>query len=277
MKTRYNKKRNTAFVYEALIREGTSAILQQDDDRRSKVVSVIKKHFKPGTILRKDLECYQSLYENQVENKDDCKSILKEARLQKSFLNPEILFKEQTSLIHDINKEIKADVFGNFVPNYKSLANIYQMFSFSSSPKDKVLLEKLVIGNMLIEKTGQEEVLHIDDIVIESFVKKFNEKYDKELLQEQKTLLNLYIKSFVDNSLEFKIYLNEEITRLKEGIESAKTLEEFADDPDMLEKTSQVLNKLDSFKETEINENIILSVLKIQSLHKETMEDGSSN
>tara|TARA_R110002020_G_scaffold250005_3_gene464109 strand:- start:761 stop:1594 length:834 start_codon:yes stop_codon:yes gene_type:complete len=277
MKTRYNKKRNTAFVYEALIREGTSAILQQDDDRRSKVVSVIKKHFKSGTILRKDLECYQSLYENQAENKDDCKSILKEARLQKSFLNPEILFKEQTSLIHDINKEIKADVFGNFVPNYKSLANIYQMFSFSSSPKDKVLLEKLVIGNMLIEKTAQEEVLHIDDIVIESFVKKFNEKYDKELLQEQKTLLNLYIKSFVDNSLEFKIYLNEEITRLKEGIESAKTLEEFVADPDMLEKTSQVLNKLDSFKETEINENIILSVLKIQSLHKETMEDGSSN
>ena len=151
------------------------------------------------------------------------------------------------------------------------------MFSFSSSPKDKVLLEKLVIGNMLIEKTDQEEAPHIDDIVIESFVKKFNEKYDKELLQEQKTLLNLYIKSFVDNSLEFKIYLNEEITRLKEGIESAKTLEEFVADPDMLEKTSQVLNKLDSFKETEINENIILSVLKIQSLHKETMEDGSSN
>jgi|TARA_R110002060_G_scaffold66792_2_gene75550 hypothetical protein len=277
MKTRYNKKRNTAFVYEALIREGTSAILQQDVPRRAKVISVIKRHFKPGTILRKDLECYQSLYENQVENKDDCKSILKEARLQKSFLNPEILFKEQTSLIHDINKEIKADVFGNFVPNYKSLANIYQMFSFSSSPKDKVLLEKLVIGNMLIEKTDQEEAPHIDDIVIESFVKKFNEKYDKELLQEQKTLLNLYIKSFVDNSLEFKIYLNEEITRLKEGIESAKTLEEFVADPDMLEKTSQVLNKLDSFKETEINENIILSVLKIQSLHKETMEDGSSN
>jgi len=277
MKTRYNKKRNTAFVYEALIREGTSAILQQDTVRQSSVVSVIRKYFKPGTILRKDLECYQSLYENQAENKDDCKSILKEARLQKSFLNPEILFKEQTSLIHDVNKEIKADVFGNFVPNYKSLANIYQMFSFSSSPKDKVLLEKLVIGNMLIEEAAQEAVVQIDDIVIESFVKKFNEKYDKELLQEQKTLLNLYIKSFVDNSLEFKIYLNEEITRLKEGIESAKTLEEFVADPDMLEKTSQVLNKLDSFKETEINENIILSVLKIQSLHKETMEDGSSN
>ena len=85
MKTRYNKKRNTALVYEALIREGTSAILQQDESRRDKVVSVIKKHFRQGTILRKDLECYQSLYENQSDSKEDCKNILKEARLQKKF------------------------------------------------------------------------------------------------------------------------------------------------------------------------------------------------
>ena len=45
MKTRYNKKRNTAFVYEALIREGTSAILQGDHDRKNTVVKLIKKHF----------------------------------------------------------------------------------------------------------------------------------------------------------------------------------------------------------------------------------------
>ena len=106
---------------------------------------------------------------------------------------------------------------------------------------------------------------------------KFNEKYDRELLEEQKTLLNLYIKSFVDNSLEFKIYLNEEIARLKTGIIEAKNQKEFTNDPEMLEKAAQVLNKLESFKETEINERLILSVLKIQSLHKETAQDASSN
>ena len=36
MKIRHNKKRNTAFVYEALIREGTSAILQKDEKTRIK-------------------------------------------------------------------------------------------------------------------------------------------------------------------------------------------------------------------------------------------------
>ena len=41
MKTRHNKKRNTAFVYEALIREGTSAILQKDEARCNKIVAII--------------------------------------------------------------------------------------------------------------------------------------------------------------------------------------------------------------------------------------------
>ena len=53
MKTRYNKKRNTAFVYEALIREGTSAILQGDHDRKNTVVKLIKKHFAPNSELHK--------------------------------------------------------------------------------------------------------------------------------------------------------------------------------------------------------------------------------
>ena len=61
MKTKYNKKRNTAFVYEALVREGTSAILQGDHDRKNTVVKLIKKHFTTDSILYKDLQCYQSL------------------------------------------------------------------------------------------------------------------------------------------------------------------------------------------------------------------------
>ena len=56
MKIKHNKKRNTAFVYEALVREGTSAILQKDDERRNKIVLIIKAvsytHLTLPTILR---------------------------------------------------------------------------------------------------------------------------------------------------------------------------------------------------------------------------------
>ena len=65
MKIKHNKKRNTAFVYEILIKEATVAILKKDTKRRNNVINIIKKHFKSDSLLRKDLECYRSLYENQ--------------------------------------------------------------------------------------------------------------------------------------------------------------------------------------------------------------------
>ena len=48
---KHNKKRNTAFVYEALVREATVAILKEDNERKEKAVSIIKKHFHSQSVL----------------------------------------------------------------------------------------------------------------------------------------------------------------------------------------------------------------------------------
>jgi len=274
MKIKHNKKRNTAFVYEALVREGTSAILQGDVERRNKVVSIIKKHFPKDSILRKDLECYRSLYESNNLSESNCSKIIKESRLQKRLIDPQGLFLKQSDLIHDVNKELSPQIFNNFVPNYKSLASIYQMFSTDTSPKDSVLLENTVLAHMQ-NREEVTEIVEVDDIVVNSFVQKFNSKYDQQLLDEQKTVLNLYIKSFVDNSVEFKMYLNEEIKRLKEEVRKAKASNLISADADMLQKTEKIIEKLDSFKNTQIDE--LSTVLKVQSLVKETTENGRSN
>ena len=130
MKVRHNKKRNTAFVYEALVREATVAILKEDNERKEKAVSIIKRHFHPQSVLKQDLECYRSLYENQNLDQTISQKILKEVRMQKHMIDPANLFKQQTALIHDVNKELSPEVFNNFVPNYKSLATIDQMFCY---------------------------------------------------------------------------------------------------------------------------------------------------
>jgi hypothetical protein len=276
MKIKHNKKRNTAFVYEALIREGTSAILQKDESRCNKIVAIIKKHFKDGSVLKKDLECYKSLYESSNLSELDSARIIKEAKTQKSVIDSDILFEAQTDLIHDINKEVKSSVFNNFVPNYKSLANIYQMFSNSTSPKDAVLLENLVIASMINVSNTKEEQ-SVDRLVVETFINKFNKKYKDELYEEQKTLLNLYIQSFVDNSVEFKTFLNEEISRLKTELAKATLKEDISNDEEMTTKANAILLKLESFNRTEINEQVLLTVLKVQSLVRETGTNGDNN
>ena len=268
MKIRDNKKRNTAFVYEALVREATVAVLKEDVERRDKTISIIKRHFHSKSLLKQDLECYRSLYENQSLDENTSQKVLAESRRQKIMIDPTGLFKQQTELIHDINKELSPEVFNNFVPNYKALATIDQMFSQKTSPKNRVILEGEIVKGM--STTAQNvETPAIDNVTFRTFVGKFNDKYESGLLQEQKDLLTRYITSFSDNGLELKMYLNTEIGRLKTKLAEAVNVDAIKNDEDMLNKTNQIVEKLKSFAKSDINENVLMTVLKTQSLVEE--------
>jgi len=276
MKFRHNKKRNSAFIYEALIREATVATMKNDTQRKEAAVRLLKKHFKSGTLLRKDLECYRSLYENQNLDRLTCEKILKEVKIQKRLIDPEGLFKQQTALIHDINTELSPTAFNNYVPNYKTLATIAQIFSDRVSPKDQVILENTIASNMGMLITEQKVEAPIDDIVYKTFVNKFNSKYKDELLDEQKELLSYYISSFMDNALQLKMFLNEELARLKTKLEEAKDADEIKSDRAMLNKTNQVIEKLNSYSKETISEEVLMTVMRTQALVKEIYNNGSN-
>ena len=53
MKNKHNKKRNTALVYEALVKEMTAAILRDDHNTKNKITNIIKKHFSFDSILKR--------------------------------------------------------------------------------------------------------------------------------------------------------------------------------------------------------------------------------
>ena len=275
MKVKHNKKRNTAFVFEALVREATVAIIKENHEVKNKALAIIKKHFKPDSVLYKDLQNYQSLYENQNLNKEIAEKILKEAKLASRLLDAEGLFVSQSDLIDDVNKELSPQVFNNFVPNYKSLASIAQMFSQKMSPKNSVILENNIIKNMMLAQDKQETMQPLDNIVVNSFVKKFNEKYNNNLLEDQKTLLNHYITSFTDNGLGLKTFLNNEISRLKTTLEESLTTEIIQEDEELTLKTNQVIEKLTNFHKTGITEDVVLTVLRTQQLVEEIHTDGN--
>lgn len=276
MKSRHNKKRNTAFVFEALAREATVAIIKGDQERKEKVVSIVRKHFTGDSLLKKDLECYRSLYENQNIDETTSKKIVEAVMAAKRLIDPDGLFKQQTEIINDINKELSPKTFNNFVPNYKSLATIAKMFN-TDSPKQAVMLESRIIEGM----TGilEEQVMEpIDSLTFTTFTKKFNEKYGTSLLREQKELLNHYISSFSTDDLETKIYLNRELARLKEGLEKATEVEEIASDPQMVEKATKVKQRLEEFHNAfTLDEATLFTILKTQELVKEIYEDGSNS
>jgi hypothetical protein len=276
MKIKHNKKRNTAFVFESLLREATVAIIKGDTDKQHKVVQIIKKHFTADSELKKHLECYRSLYENQSLNAQISEKILTEAKMASRLIDPHGLFKKQTELINDINTTLSPSVFSNFVPNYKTLATIDQIFCDKLPPKTRVMLESTIVENMT--KNAPENVANeeIDNTTVSCFVGKFNEKYSETLSEEQKQLLSHYITSFTDNAVSLKMFLNEEIVRLKDAIVESSSDEIFAEDTEMKQKASQIIEKLEGFKKAQINDDILLTVLKTQELVKE-MSNGSNN
>ena len=268
-KLKHNKKRNTAFLFEALVKELTKASIDNNSPKRVAISSILKKHFNKGTALNKELDLYRSVNEATGTDRMTAERILSEAKRFYAMLSQQTIFSAQTELINDINKNIEDDVYGNFVPNYKNIATLDQIFSSNLDMKERVLMENRVIYNMVAEHEQEEQMQHISNLTYKTFTKKFNDAYSGHLHEEQKELLSKYILSFVDNGLELKVYLNEEIGRLKEEVKKSQDLEEVQSDEVMNQNTTKVLDLLESFSKEQLDETQIRKVLKIQELVRE--------
>lgn len=273
MKMKHNKKRNTAFIFEVLIRELTKAILEQDEKKKKYIIRLVKENFKGSTLLSRDLEIYKMVLDTTNVERIVAEKLIYEARILKSSIDHRKLFHEQGAIIETINKTLSPGVFNNFVPNYKDLATVFQIFHPKTRVKERVLLESQVVEKMLSEEERKKEFLKpIDNLTYRSFVKAFNEKYNDVLLKEQKDLLKVYINSFSDNGIDLKIFLNEEIPRLQQAVEESRNLTEVKSDEQMLASTNAVLEMIDQLKSREIDQQYIHEILKLQNLVKEIEE-----
>jgi|TARA_R110002126_G_scaffold113696_4_gene252258 hypothetical protein len=259
---KHNKKRNTAFLYEALILEMTRCIVNKDEERKKIALSILKESFSVGSILRDELGAYRAINETAGVPKGTADAILREAQRTYLSLHPQHVFKQQTKVIKRVNKELGKDTFNIFMPNYKNLATINQLFSIKTPVKRRVMLEETVVENMtsLKEKNTMEP---IDNLVYNVFVKKFNEKYDN-LLEEQKDLLFKYIFSFADEGTSLKVTLNEEIHRMKEIIKENKDIM-----PALGDKFESLEKLLESYAKSTIDDQMILKVMQTQDFCKE--------
>jgi len=259
---KYNKKRNTAFLYETLILEMTKALLSKDKERKEIALDIIKENFYQNSILHEELDAYRSIMETKGVSTEWANSILREAQRTYLSLHPEQVFQTQTNVINRVNKELGKDTFNNFTPNYKSLATIGQLFSVKTPVKRRVILENNLISEMVAEENNMT-VEPVDNLVLNIFIKNFNEKYDS-LLEEQRDLLFKYIFSFSDDGMGLKIALNEEIFRMKELIKHNKS-----SFPELSERVNSLHEMLESFSKKPIDDKMLFKVMKTQEFCKE--------
>ena len=272
MKLKHNKKRNTTFLYEALVKEITKAVMDKDVEKKNTLVAMVKEHFAPGTALRKELDLVKALCETKHVDVYTAERLVSESKKQYDTLDQKQLFEEQSQVIDKVNKAVGKQAFNNFVPNYKYLATISQLFSGQTTVKQRVLLERALIGAMAA-KPGKpnksKEMPHVDKLVFKTVIENFNKKYGDELLTEQKDLLNKYIVSSLGSGVEFKVYMNEEIGRLKEEVTTLHDKQVFSENKDLDEKLAEVKEALNKLQIRKIDPAMIEKVMQVQKLVKE--------
>jgi hypothetical protein len=250
--TRHNKKRNTGLIYEFLVRTISDAIIEGDDKRRSTALSIVRKHFLPGSELHKEFRLFHSLAATTVQSSSVADTILEAAKKASTMCDENKLNHEKSLLIRSINHGLNDQSFyDRKIPEYKiyatiqtllnewrdgSFNNIVMLAQFEEQLKEWLLKDKSVT-------TINEAPTSSDPLVERLMIKKINERYHDTLTEEQANIIRSYIfakddetKKKLSKDLEsikskalknIEMYLNENAGKdkyLEEKLNKAKNL-----------------------------------------------------
>jgi len=255
----------------------TRASIENNLKKKKDIMNVIKYFFNEGNPVGQEYNIYKEI--QQVFNVEEktAEKIINEAKKLYEKINKKKLFEEQTKLIAFINAATNKEGFSTFIKSYKNLASIDQILKPKTKLKNRILLEKKLIKNMISKEKIKEDIKSIDSLTLRTFIEKFNKKYSSSLIKEQKELIEKFILSNNFDNYDFKVFLNEEIFRLKRELNNSLNLKETKEDPEIKTKTKEVIELLENIKTQPFEKKHILKVLKIQKLIKEIKEDNIEN
>lgn len=266
---KHNKKRNPAFLYEILIREIAKSSMLKVENNTKLASELLKKYFIKNSEISKELNCYNSILslKDTNPNKDFLNAVIQETKRNYSELNFKKLNDEKNKLISILNENFNKNIWSNFIPNYKNLATIYQIFQKDIPIKKRVMLESTLISD-ISEGLERNNIQNIDNLTYKTFIKKFNDKY-RALSKRQNKLLMEYVYAFEDNGINLKLFLNEEVGELKNTISNY-----IIENTEYKEKFSKVLEVLESFNKKIILKEDLIKILQIQELVEEIKNNG---
>ena len=270
IKMKHNKKRNTAFLYEALVRQVTKHVLEENSPAREEVLSLVKGFFTKGKPLAEELKLYKAIMDSAQVKPRILEKIIAEAKHNHARLDHQEIYNQQGKLISIINRKFGKSFYNSTVSNYRNLASIAAIFNQDTPIKTKVLLENNLVddlANSAVISESKNDMIGTP-VLMRTFLDKFNNKYGA-LLEEQKCLLNAYIISMADDGLSMKAFLNEEISRLETVIENSLEMRELASDDNMKQGTEKVISLIQELKKKPIQEQDLDLLLKIQTLARE--------
>jgi len=181
-KLKHSKFKNTGILFELLVRQIASDTLA---DKDSLALEIIKKHFKRGTELNKELKLYQALTKENFDSQYKAQEFVNIILQERAKLNEGILRRQKYNLIKSVKESfVMEDFFKYRVNNYREMASVFKLFEYNQSTSPK---EYVTCKNTILETITKNDV----EIVTEST--------DKEYTSQPKEVRMLAYKFLVDS------------------------------------------------------------------------------
>ena len=285
-KVKHNKIRNTGLLFEFLLRQITSDVLNKDQN--SKAGSIVKQKFNENTELGKDLALYNILITKKFKSDSKADYFINEVMKTRSDLNNSTLRREKYNLIKEIQSNYNLQKFmSSKVPNYKVFASIYKLFEYNTlSPDEKTesffnIVEHVTTEDNSIRLSETVKTLPDDEdlriLTYRTLLEKFNQKYTK-LSGAQKNLLREYINN-VSNTNSLKDTLKQIVKELKQDL---KTHSKNLKDKVVKIKMTEALKSINEFcglndKSDVVKDQYVIQTMRYLELLKELKKSGNKN
>lgn len=272
-KLKHSKFKNTGILFELLVRQIASDTLS---DKKCYATEIIKKHFRKGSQIARELELYQALTKENFDSEYKAQEFVNIILKERAKLNESTLKREKYNLIKSIKDSYIIENFFKYrVTNYKELASAYKLFENqeSDSPKEYVeckhtifeaiTTNKVVITETITESEYTKQPKEVRLLAYKFLVDSFNSKYTN-LSERQKLILKKYINN-IDNSDVLRKFVVSEVSRLKKDLKSVKITDKVTQIK--LNETINLIGELT--KQKVVNENQVLALLRYHELLEE--------
>ena len=282
-KVKHNKIRNTGLLFEFLLRQITSDVLNKTNGR---AVSIVKHRFNENTELGKELALYNILINKKFKDDKKADYFINEVISSRKALNNSVLKRERYNLIKEIQSTYNLQKFmSSKVNDYKTYASIYKLFEYSNlSPDEKTesffnLVEHVTTNDRNIKLSETVKTLPNDEdlriLTYKTLLEKFNQKYTK-LSGAQKNLLREYINN-ISNTNSLKDTLKEIIKELKQDL---KTHSKNLQDKVVKIKMNEAVKSINKFcglndKSNVVKDSYVIQTMRYLELLKELKKSGN--
>jgi len=283
-KVKHNKIRNTGLLFEFLLRQITSDVLNKDNGH---AVKIVKEKFNENTELGKELALYNILVTKKFNSDSKADYLINEVLKARQDLNNSTLRRERYNLIKEIQSNYNLQKFmSSKVPNYKTYASIFTLFEYnqSLSPDKKTesffnIMEHVTTNNKSIKLSETVKKLPDDEdlriLTYKTLLEKFNQKYTK-LSGAQKNLLREYINN-VSNTNSLKDTLEEIVKGLKKDL---KTYSKNLQDKVVKIKMTEAIKSINKFcgtsdKSDVVKDEYVVQTMRYLELLKELKKSGN--